>query len=110
MSLKNTCLDYFYKFASKDLDGLISMFCGTYIDELFDWNQKEIGIDNVRNAYERLFSNIDNIRVIPLKMIEEDNTVCCQIKIIINNKDILDVIDVIEFSDGKILKIKAYKC
>jgi len=109
MNLKNRCLEYFNHFSNKDIDNVMRMCDGPV--ELKDWDVDAKGISVVKMAIMNIFNNVDTIKITPLTLTQEYNTVCCQISILINNVDKLDVVDVITFNeDGFIKSIKAYKC
>ena len=109
MSFKNKCLEYFDFFSNKKIDSVMVM-CDTYVS-LKDWDISVSGKNEVRNAVMKIFDNVDTIKIFPISLHREDNVVFCQIKIIVNNDEELDVIDVITFNEkGYIRSIKAYKC
>ena len=75
---------------------------------LIDWNLFVNGKENVLNTNKDIFSNVDTIKIKQLNSYSD--TVCCEIIIIINNLEKIQVIDVITFNNQlKIEKIKAYK-
>lgn len=109
MSLKNRCLEYFYYFSNKDIDNVMHMCDGSV--KLKDWDIDVKGLKKVNKSIMDIFNNVDTIKVVPLSLIQEDNIVCCEINILVNNNEKLDVIDVITFNEyGLIESIKAYKC
>ena len=58
---------------------------------------------------EKIFKSVKSLEAISIKEYYSDNTGCV-LKIHINNEEIIDVVDIIEFdSEGKILSITAYK-
>jgi len=78
---------------------------------LKDWDVNVVGITDVFMSVDNIFNNVNTIKIIPLSLYQDCDTVCCQIKIIINNKEELDVVDIISFDkNGFIKSIKAYKC
>lgn len=121
--LKNLCLKYFDEFSNKELDNIANMFdLKSNQIELKDWNVQKKGIADIKHVYSDIFKGYDEIRVIPLSLHQEDNIVCCQIRIEFIKRSIkdgaskkettfLDVMDVITFNNyGYIQSIKAYKC
>jgi len=107
MNLKNKCLEYFNLFSDKDLNAIVGMF-DTKIS-LIDWNVKVEGLKNVESAIDDIFNSVEGITIVPKSFYQEGDTVCCQIDIFVDG-DVIDVIDIITFNDGKIQNIKAYKC
>tara|TARA_A100001015_G_scaffold319538_1_gene442735 strand:- start:1875 stop:2192 length:318 start_codon:yes stop_codon:yes gene_type:complete len=78
--------------------------------QLIDWDNKFIGIDEVINENVNIFTNFPNIKAEIIDIGNCDNKVFVEIKVLLNNEESIDVIDVIEIEDGLIKKIKAYKC
>jgi len=113
MNLKNRCLEYFNYFSNKDIDNVMIMFDSKQQPNaifLKDWNI-EADAEKLKLSISDIFDSVDTIKVFPLSLHREDNVVFCQIKILVNNEEELDVIDVITFNEnGYIKNIKAYKC
>jgi hypothetical protein len=107
-NLKNVCLQYFIAFSNKNINILPSFFnAGVCLE---DWNIKAYGFKEVIEANEKIFSDVNTIKVTPKTMYQDDNVVCCEIDILVNGEELINVIDVIEFDDiDYILKITAYK-
>lgn len=78
--------------------------------QLIDWDNKFIGIDEVIYENVNIFNNFPNIKAEIIDIGNCDNKVFVEIKVLLNNEESIDVIDVIEIEDGLIKKIKAYKC
>ena len=78
---------------------------------LKNWNTEARGLEDVLKANKNIFENLKNIKVNPLKIYNDGNTVVAELDIDINNgQESLSVVDVIEFdSENKILEIRAYK-
>ena len=100
---------YFNAFSHKDLSGLENIFSKDI--RLKDWNTEARGLGDVLEVNMKIFKNLDNIQVNPLKIYNDGNTVVAELDININNgQESLLVVDVIEFDDeNKILEIRAYK-
>ena len=63
-----------------------------------------------RSGYQRFFNSVNDIRIDVDKVAVGLDTVITEIKVIINNKIVAPVVDVIEFDqDNKIKEIRAYK-
>jgi hypothetical protein len=99
---------YLKAFSEKDLTGLETMFADNVI--LTDWDGQMIGRENVLAFNQTLFSQLGNIRIEIDKIAMGHNTVIAEIKVILDNKVVIPVIDVIDFDqDNKIREIRAYK-
>ena len=107
MSLKLLCKEYFETFSLKDLDRLAEMFADDV--ELQDWEIKAEGKSAVLSANKKIFDSVHIIKVDPVFMYEEDDTVACQLRIHINATEIIEVCDIITFRNDKIVFVKAYK-
>ena len=109
MSIIEISKEYFKTFSNKDLSGLEKMFSVDVI--LRDWEIEATGIEEVLKANKNIFENVDSIKVRPLSIYNDGNTVIAELEIEINNgQESLLVVDVIEFdSENKILEIRAYK-
>lgn len=107
--LKDRCDLYFEYFNNQDIIKLEEMFSDDI--QLIDWDVSANNKESVLNVIKNIFKNNKDLKIFKQTYHQEEDTVCCQIKIHINNsKTILDVIDVITFSDDlKIKKINAYK-
>ena len=107
-SLKSIAKEYFQFFSSKNIQSLENFFHKNIT--LRDWEISASGIKNVIEANKKIFSSVESISVNPLNLIEENNYVVAELEITINNKEVLKVVDIIEFDDKfKILSIKAFK-
>ena len=107
-SSKTIAKKYFQFFSSKNIKSLEKFFHKNIT--LRDWEINASGIKNVIEANKKIFSSVASISVKPLNLIEENNTVAAELEITINNKEVLKVVDIIEFDDqSKILSIKAFK-
>lgn len=101
-------LMYFQSFCKKDTASLEVLFSDSII--LKDWEVEVIGKQNVLNFNQRFFNNVDDVRIDVDRIAIGLDTVIAEIKVIINNKIVGAVVDVIEFDqDNKIKEIRAYK-
>lgn len=109
MTNKDKLYDYFKNFSNKDIDSLREMFSEHV--RLSDWDISETGIDDVVKANQNIFDSVDTITVKPISIYEDgDNFFAVEILIVVNEKEILEVVDVIHFDEeGLIDSIKAYK-
>ena len=108
MTLKETTLNYFKDFSNKDITALKKIFANDIV--LRDWEIEAKGIDAVIKANENIFNNVISIMVEPQNLYQEENIVIGEIKIEINNSEIIYVLDLIEFNEeNKIKRIFAYK-
>jgi len=99
---------YLKAFSEKDLDSLETMFADNII--LTDWDGTMIGRENVLAFNRTLFSQLGHIRIDLDKIAIGHNTVIAEIKVILDNKVSIPVVDVLDFDqDNKIQQIRAYK-
>jgi hypothetical protein len=99
---------YFEHFSNQNIQMLKKMFSKNII--LKDWETKADGYDQVVEANLKIFNSVDSIKVLLIDYFEKDKDCICLIEILINEKDILKVIDVIKFDDQNLIKeISAYK-
>ena len=108
MTLKDITLKYFKDFSSKDISSLKEVFANDIV--LRDWEIEAKGIDSVIKANQNIFDNVISIFVDPQNLYQEENIVIGELKIVINDSEIIYVVDLIEFNeDNKIKRIFAYK-
>jgi len=101
-------LMYFQSFCKKDTASLEVLFSDSIM--LIDWEVQVIGKQNVLNFNQRFFDSVNSIRIDVDKIAMGLDTVIAEIKVIINNKIVGAVVDVIDFDqDNKIKEIRAYK-
>ena len=112
MDYKNLALQYFDLFSQKDIKNLKLLFSHNIIDHvtLRDWEISADGLDEVIAANEQIFNGVDTIKVTPLALYQQGNTVVAEIRILVNGTETLLVTDIIDFNDdGKIVNIRAFK-
>lgn len=108
ISLIKICEFYFKSFSEMDTLKFGSLFADDI--SLEDWNVKAYGWNDVMDEIINIFNSVKTIKVRPMSYYEDGKTVCCEILIQIDDKEIIQVMDVITFNDMmKIQKIKAYK-
>lgn len=99
---------YLKAFSEKDLASLETMFAENVI--LTDWDGQMVGRDNVLAFNQTLFLQLGNIRIDIDKIAIGHDTVIAEIKVVLDEKVSVAVIDVIDFDqDNKIREIRAYK-
>lgn len=101
---------YFASWNDHNIEELKNLFA---IDvSLKDWDTHSLGIENVLKSNENIFSHHPNIKAEVLNLnFLTDMIVVAELRIFIDDINIIDVVDVITFNErNKITKIKAYKC
>ena len=118
-SILDKSLEYFEAFNKHDLDELKEMFSEDV--SLRDWEISANGVNEVLNANSKIFNSVDSISVTPIMVYEGmdtllmgplgvEGTSIVELEVLINDKEKLLVIDILEFnSDGKIKSIRAYR-
>jgi len=77
---------------------------------LKDWEINAIGITQVIDANMKIFNSVESINVTLIEYFEDKKNCICLLEVSINNKEIINVIDVIRFDNhNKIKEISAYK-
>ena len=106
--LRELSINYFELFSNKEIESLRLMFDKNI--KLRDWEIDVKGIDDVINANLKIFNSVDSIKVKPLLVVEDDKCVFAELDIVINGKDSIKVVDIIEFNEkSKIVSIRAFK-
>lgn len=106
--LQSISKKYFKTFSDKNVDELSDMFADDIC--LQDWEIRAVGKAAVLLANENIFSSVETIEATPTSLYCENNVVVAELKICIDNKTSILVVDVIEFDkSGKIKAIRAYK-
>ena len=101
-------LMYFQRFCKKDVASLEVLFSDSIV--LTDWDVQVIGKENVLNFNNRFFNSVNEIRIDVDRVAIGHDTIIAEIKVILDNKVVAQVVDVIEFDqDNKIKEIRAYK-
>ena len=106
--MKEIANNYFAAWNDHDLHSLKVLFDEKII--LKDWDIYEVGIEAVLNANSNIFQNFPNIKVEVFDMSVSQKKLMAEIKVFINEEKSIDVIDVFEFEQDLIKKIKAFKC
>lgn len=106
--LKEITLRYFELFSSKNLDDLSKLFADNVT--LRDWEINESGIENVKSACLNIFNNTEKLDINPLQIVISNNTAYCEIDIVINSKELIKVVDIVDFDNNNLIKsVKAFK-
>jgi hypothetical protein len=108
LDLKTLAVQYFSAFSNRDLEELSAIYADNVT--LRDWDIEVSGKNAVLEANQNIFNAVNSLKIVPLNMYRDGSTLASEIEIIINDRDILKVVDVIDFDGvGKILNIRAYK-
>lgn len=108
MELKILVKNYQEAFNNQDIDRLRNLFDSNIL--LKDWERSVQGIENVIKENQKIFDSVKKLKCITVKEYFQENTAICVLKIHINDSEIIDVVDIIEFNnDNKITSIIAYK-
>lgn len=103
---KNAFL-YLEKYAEKDIQSISKLFADDIL--LCDWKIKVKGKDTAINETKKNFLYVDMLLINVLEYYENKDTIALEIKITIDRKEELYVMDVIKVnSEGKIISIKAF--
>lgn len=99
---------YLEAYQSKDLETIASLISPDV--ELIDWNQGGKGNDYFLAETRKNFESQDTIQIEIQRVFELDRTVAFQLRITVDNSEVLEVIDVVTFdSSNLIVKLQAYK-
>ena len=106
--MKEIVKKYFEYFSNKDIEKLSDIFSEEIV--LQDWDIFVKGKKQVLEANKKIFNSAKNISVNLNELYVDGNVATCVIKIILNNKEMIKVIDIIKInSSKKIIEISAYK-
>lgn len=107
MSFKEQFLVYLRHYANKNLEQVAAMFAEHVT--LRDWNISVSGKAAAVSETAKNFDAADTIEIEPLFTYESDDTVAGELRILVDGKIELHVVDVITFdSNGRIRSIRAY--
>ncbi len=104
--LKSIAIKYFEYWSNKELSKISELLHDDC--KLEDWN---INLNSKTKIIElnKDFFNNNEIELTINELVENKDKVWANISIKINNDEYLDVIDILTFSEKKIIKIKAFK-
>lgn len=104
---KELCLLYLKKYEEKDIKSIEKMFSDDIV--LRDWKIRVEGKEKALSETLKNFESVESIKIDLISIYENESTVAAELKIIIDNKEELYVMDVITInSEGKISSIKAF--
>ena len=99
---------YFTAWNKQDLDELRNLCDKNIVFK--DWDIHEFGIENVLKASAILFKNVPSIKIEILSMAISSKKVMCEVKVLINEKETVDSVVILEIKNNLIQSIKAFKC
>lgn len=106
-SNKEICLDYLKKYADKNLESIEKMFADDIV--LRDWKIRVEGKERAVDETRKNFANAETIEIEVLSTYENEDTVAAELKITVDRKEELYVVDIITLNtEGKIASIRAY--
>lgn len=106
-SNREIALLYLQKYAEKDLEGIEKMFSKDIV--LRDWKIRVIGMESALAETKKNFEAVETLHIEVLSTYENQNAVAAELKITIDNKEELYVVDVITINpENKISAIRAY--
>ena len=105
---KSQKLKHYLKcYENKDLELISSMFSEDIT--LRDWKISVSGYEKALAETRKNFKNAESLSISILNVMENDHTVSAELKIVVNNEEVLYVVDVLTFNDeGLISSIRAY--
>ncbi len=106
MSIAETTKQYFEYFSNQDIDSLSEMFADDIT--LKDWSVFASGKSQVLDVIRGIYKQVEHIAIVVTLMIDYGDIVMSEIAIDVDG-DIIKAVDVIEYKDGKIAAIRAYK-
>lgn len=106
-SNKDICISYLERYAAKDIEAMDEMFADNII--LRDWKIRVEGKASALSETQKNFNSAESIEIDILFTYENENTVACELRILVDGTEELYVVDVITLDrDGKITSIRAY--
>ena len=106
--MKEIANQYFAAWNNHDLKTLRKLFDKKIV--LKDWDIHETGIENVLKANANIFESVPSIKVDILNMATSSKKIMVEIKVLLNEDESLDVVDILEIENNLIQSIKAFKC
>ena len=100
-------VDYLECYQRKDIDGVSNMFADDV--HLRDWKISVFGKDIAVAETQKNFDSASSLDIEILNVMENKNCVSGELKIVVNQEEILFVVDVVTFNEsGLISSIRAY--
>ena len=98
---------YLECYQNKDIESVSNLFSDDI--HLRDWKISVFGKSIAIAETQNNFDNASTIEIDVLNIMENANCVCGELKIVVNNQEVLFVVDVVTFNElGKISSIHAY--
>ncbi|WP_394224026.1 nuclear transport factor 2 family protein [Alteromonas gracilis] len=98
---------YLKCYENKDLESISSLFSEDIT--LRDWKISVSGYENALAETRKNFKNAESLSISILNIMESEDSVSAELKIVVNNEEVLSVVDVLTFNDkGLISSIRAY--
>ena len=107
MSHANTFRRYLHFYESRDLDAIAELFAEQI--QLRDWTLSVVGKAAALAETRHNFESVESLQIEILSLFESADGVAGELRILINGRDELYVVDVLRFdADGRIDQIHAY--
>jgi ketosteroid isomerase-like protein len=107
MSLKSEFVTYLQNYSDKDLVKISEMFADDIT--LRDWKISVSGKKAAIAETEKNFNSAKTIKIEIINIYESADSVAGELRIVVNDLEVLYVIDVVEFNNnGKIKSVRAY--
>ncbi len=98
---------YLKSYQDKDIEAVSNMFAEDI--HLRDWKISVFGKSIAVSETQKNFDNASSIDIEILNIMESKESVCGELKIVVNKEEVLFVVDVVTFNDeGQISSIRAY--
>jgi len=107
LSNREFCLLVLKKYEQKDIESFNELFADDVI--IRDWKIRVEGKALALNEFRKNFDAVKNLNIDVLAMYENSNTVAAELKITLDAKEVLYIVDVITLTkDQKIASIRSY--
>lgn len=98
---------YLLSYQNKDIESVSKLFSPDI--HLRDWKISVHGKDIAVSETQKNFNNASSLDIEILNIMENDNSVSGELKIVVNQTEVLFVVDVVTFNpEGLISSIRAY--
>ena len=98
---------YLAAYAARDLAAVAALFTDTIT--LRDWKIRVVGKAAALAETRKNFEAVQQLQIEVLAAYERDGGVAAELKIVIDGRDVIHVVDVFDFAaDGRIAAIRAY--
>ena len=99
---------YFSAWNERDLGALRNLFDKDIV--LKDWDVHEVGIENVLQANTNIFKAFPLAKIDIISIATNSKKIMCEIKVVLNERESIDVVDILNIENNLIKDIKAFKC